>query len=91
MDEVKLIYDQIETTFRGKSWHGPNMIQILVGVTIEKASLKPLSQRHSIWELVNHMNYWMQVALAGLNGEEIPNPKNLDDWPPNRRNRRGVA
>ncbi len=82
MDEVKLLYDQIETTFRGKSWHGPNMIQVLEGVSVDKASFKPISERHSIWELVNHMNYWMLVALKGLNGEEVPKPLGLEDWPP---------
>jgi uncharacterized damage-inducible protein DinB len=82
MDEVKLLYDQIETTFRGRSWHGPHMIQVLEGVTIDKARLRPLSHRHSIWELVNHMNYWMIIALKGLNGEDVPNPKGVEDWPP---------
>ncbi len=82
MDEVKLLYDQIETTFRGRSWHGPHMIQVLEGVTIDKARLRPLSHRHSIWELVNHMNYWMIVALKGLNGEDVPKSKGVEDWPP---------
>ena len=48
MDEVKVLYDQIESTFRGKSWHGPNMIQVLEGVSVDKAKLRPLSERHSI-------------------------------------------
>ena len=82
MDEVKLLYDQIETTFRGKSWHGPNMIQVLEGVSVDKARLRPLSERHSIWELVNHMNYWMRAALNGLNGGEVPKPEGFEDWPP---------
>jgi len=82
MDEAKLLYDQIETTFRGKSWHGPNMIQVLEGVSVDKARLRPLSERHSIWELVNHMNYWMLAALKGLNGEEVPKPVSVEDWPP---------
>ena len=81
MDEVKVIYDQIETTFRGRSWHGPNMIQVLEGVSVDKASLRPLSQRHSIWEIVNHINYWMNIALLGLNGEILPNPEGFVDWP----------
>ena len=82
MDEVKLLYDQIETTFRGKSWHGPNMIQVLEGVSADKARLRPLSERHNIWELVNHMNYWMRAALYGLNGGEVPKPEGVEDWPP---------
>ena len=81
MDEVKLIYDQIETTFRGRAWHGPNMIQVLEGVSVDKASLRPLSQRHSIWEIVNHINYWMNIALSGLNGEKMLNLEGMVDWP----------
>lgn len=49
---------------------------------MDKASFKPISERHSIWELVNHMNYWMLIALKGLNGEEVPKPLGLEDWPP---------
>jgi uncharacterized damage-inducible protein DinB len=82
MDEVKVLYDQIESTFRGKSWHGPNMIQVLEGVSLDKAMSRPLSKRHSIWELVNHMNYWMRVALEGLDGRDVPNPVGVEDWPP---------
>jgi hypothetical protein len=82
MDEVKLLYDQIDTTFRGKSWHGPNMIQVLEGVPVEKARLRPLPGRHCIWELVNHMNYWLLVALREMNGEEVPRPEGVEDWPP---------
>ena len=82
MDEVKLLYDQIVSTFRGKSWHGPNMIQVLEGVSLEKARLRPLSNRHSIWELVNHINYWMNVGIRGLNGEKLSNPEDIEDWPP---------
>jgi hypothetical protein len=82
MDEVKILYDQIETTFRGRSWHGPNMIQVLESVSVEKARLRPLSHRHSIWELVTHMNYWMNVALQGLIDEQVPNPEGVEDWTP---------
>jgi uncharacterized damage-inducible protein DinB len=81
MDEVKLLYDQIESTFRGRSWHGPNMIQVLEGVSVEKARLRPLSTRHNIWELVNHINYWMNVGIRGLNGEKLSNPEGIEDWP----------
>jgi len=81
MDEVKLLYDQVETTFKGKSWHGPNMIQVLEGVSVDKAKLRPLIERHSIWELVNHMNYWMLVALNELNDRAVPRPEGVEDWP----------
>jgi uncharacterized damage-inducible protein DinB len=81
MDEVKLLYDQIDTTFRGKSWHGPNMIQVLEGISVEKARLRSLSERHSIWELVNHMNYWMSAALKGVKFGEMPSEKEFGDWP----------
>jgi hypothetical protein len=81
MDEVKLLYDQIDTTFRGKAWHGPNMLQVLEGVSVDRARFRSISERHCIWELVNHMNYWMLAALKGLNGEEVPKPVGVEDWP----------
>ncbi|MBN1682150.1 DinB family protein [Candidatus Bathyarchaeota archaeon] len=80
MKETKVLYDQIESTFKGKSWHGPNLIQLLEGVTAETANLHPILKRHSIWELVNHMNYWMQIALKDLNEFESPIMEGKEDW-----------
>jgi uncharacterized damage-inducible protein DinB len=57
------------------------MIQVLEGVSVDKASLRPLSQRHSIWEIVNHINYWMNIALRELNNEKVPNLEGVVDWP----------
>jgi uncharacterized damage-inducible protein DinB len=82
MDEVRFIRDQIRTTFDGRSWHGPNIRNALDGVDLAQARAKLLEERHSIWELVNHINYWMGETLNVLRGGSIPKMEEVDDWPP---------
>jgi uncharacterized damage-inducible protein DinB len=81
MDEVRFIRDQIRTTFDGTSWHGPNIRNALDGVDLAQARAKPLEERHSIWELVNHITYWMEETLNVLRGGSIPKIEEVDDWP----------
>ena len=37
---------------------------------------------HSIWQIVEHMNYWMDYELAKIAGENRPYPgKAIESWP----------
>jgi uncharacterized damage-inducible protein DinB len=83
MDEFQFLHEQFENIYRGpgESWHGPNMIQLLDGVSAERAKIRPISGRHNIWEIVKHVNYWMLATLTGLKGENVPRPQELEDWP----------
>jgi len=41
---------------------------------------------HSVWQIVEHMNYWMEYDLGKVRGESRPYPdKAVDSWrePPN--------
>lgn len=39
---------------------------------------------HSIWQIVEHMNYWMDYDLGKLAGESRPYPeKAIESWPDN--------
>jgi uncharacterized damage-inducible protein DinB len=81
MNEVKFLRDQIETTFKGDSWHGPSLMKTLEGVDLEQASARPLGERHTIWELVDHTTFWLEAILGALKYKAMPDPAMEVNWP----------
>jgi len=66
MNEVKLLVDQLKTTFKGDSWHGPNLIRTLKGISLEHAKTKYVEGRHTIWELTDHITYWLEEVYKSV-------------------------
>ncbi|UCE43794.1 MAG: DinB family protein [Candidatus Bathyarchaeota archaeon] len=81
MKEVDLIEDMLRQTFDGRPWHGPSFMALLKDVDKVQASERPIDVRHTIWEIVNHCSYWMEVTIAVLLNEKIPDIKSNEDWP----------
>ncbi|MFH1179098.1 MAG: DinB family protein [Candidatus Bathyarchaeota archaeon] len=81
MNEVKFLRDQIETTFKGDSWHGPNLVKTLAGIDYEQALMSPLGERHTIWELTDHIAFWMEKVWKSVRDHERLNPDKKSDWP----------
>ena len=81
MNEVKFLRDQIETTFKGDSWHGPSLLKTLGGVDLEQATARPLGERHTIWELVDHTTFWLEAILDALKDKAMPDPAMEENWP----------
>lgn len=81
MNEAKFLMDQLRTTFSGDSWHGPSVMKTLEGIDAEQASARPLGERHTIWELVDHMTYWLEEVLKALKDRHVPKPEKVMDWP----------
>jgi uncharacterized damage-inducible protein DinB len=80
MTETHRINSQLKRAQEGQAWHGPSLRELLDGVTAEQAAAKPIPNAHSIWELVNHITAWEQIATRRLEGEgeiEIPDEINF--------------
>ena len=67
--DVEFLADQIRRAFRGESWHGPSVLEVLAGVSAEDAAAHPIAGAHSIWEIVLHIRAWERVAL-----------RRIDEW-----------
>jgi len=80
MSEVKFLVDQIRRTFDGDCWHGPSLMKTLEGVGLEQAKAKPLNGRHSIWELVDHMSFWMDEAAWTVKNNRIFDIDQTMNW-----------
>jgi uncharacterized damage-inducible protein DinB len=80
MTETHRINSQLKRAQEGQAWHGPSLRELLDGVTAEQAAAKPIPNAHSVWELVNHVIAWEQIARRRLEGEgeiEIPDEINF--------------
>jgi len=80
MGEVRRILDQSRRAFEGTAWHGPSLMMILDGITHSQAASRPLSEAHSIWELVFHIAAWERAGLRRLGGDPA-NLSDAEDWP----------
>jgi hypothetical protein len=81
MDEVKFLRDQIIKTFNGDSWHGPNLINTLAGIDYNQAKYRPIGERHTIWELTDHITFWIEEVWKSIKNHSPLNPGKKLDWP----------
>ena len=71
----------MKRTFDGDPWHGPSVQAALSGVMATQASLRPIPEAHTIWELVKHMETWVQMVTQRLRGEAALEVPDEQDWP----------
>ena len=81
MSEINRILDQMDRAFSGEGWHGPDLTQLLNGISAEDASKHPVRNAHSIWKLVNHIAAWNTIVQQKSKGEPIEVTTEVD-WPP---------
>jgi len=79
--EIERIKGQMQKTFYSDAWHGGSVMEFLSEMGAEEAAARPLEARHSIWELVPHMETWKRVARYALEGNEIGRISPEEDWP----------
>ncbi len=60
----------LDEAFDTASWHGPNLMGSIRGVTAAEAAWRPAPGRHNIWELMLHAAYWKYVARRRITGEK---------------------
>ena len=81
MNAIERVVDQLNWTFRGPSWHGPTLMELLRDVNEEEAAQVALPNTHSIWELVHHCAAWKRAVCQRLDGEKA-DLQGEADWPP---------
>jgi uncharacterized damage-inducible protein DinB len=69
--EPALIAEQLHRAFEGDAWHGPALLELLRDMDAATAAAQPLSDVHSIWELVLHVSAWDDAASRRLGGEKV--------------------
>src|SRR6202521_3096351 len=74
-----------DTTLRelvyGKGAH-VDPVACIEDISAELAARTVPDGPHSIWQIVEHMNYWMDYDLSKVAGENRPYPdKAIEGWP----------
>jgi uncharacterized damage-inducible protein DinB len=76
---------ELASTINGEAWYGDSLREILEGVTAEQARAHPVPNAHSIWEIVVHLDAWIQLFSGAMHGTPIPAWPAMpaeQDWPP---------
>jgi hypothetical protein len=84
--DCKRIARQLACTVAGEAWYGDSLQEILKDVTAAQAQAQahPLPGAHSIWEVLFHVESWLELTLGALDGIPVPPWPGMPaemDWP----------
>jgi hypothetical protein len=63
------------------SWHGPSLLKLTKDLDYEEAISRPIPHRHNIWEIIEHVSFWLDMVGQVMEGRRHPEIGELDDWP----------
>jgi uncharacterized damage-inducible protein DinB len=73
---------QLQTVIEGNAWHGPAVLELLADVDARRAAKVPAGSRHSIWELVLHIDVWLDAVRRRVTGDPARIDDPAADFPP---------
>lgn len=59
-----------DEAWKGGLWYAP-WSRTLEGLSAEQAAWQPAPERHSIWQIVNHICFWREYAMQRLKGKTL--------------------
>lgn len=62
---------QFDRCYAKEEWFAPFTV-VMEGVTAAQAAWRPTSAINSIWQIVNHLNFWMERMLQYLTDAPVP-------------------
>ena len=66
---------------RGEGAHA-DALECFRGLTAEQAGQRPPGFPHSAWQLLGHVNYWMDYELVRIAGRDVAYPEHASgSWP----------
>jgi hypothetical protein len=68
MKTDRIILALLDEGFSRKTWHGPNLMQSLKGISAKQAAWRPGPGRHNIWEVALHAAYWKYAVRRRIEG-----------------------
>jgi uncharacterized damage-inducible protein DinB len=80
--ETQRIAKQLSRLYKGPSWLGPSLKELLSDIDEVRARRRILPAAHTIWELVLHIAAWLSIARERLSAPETRDATAEEDWPP---------
>ncbi len=71
MTETFRLADQIRRAFEGSAWHGDSILELLSDVNAKTAAARPITDAHSIWEILLHIAAWDDVVTRRIGGTAL--------------------
>ena len=68
MNQDELILRLLDEAYEKRTWHGPNLLQSIRGVSAKQAAWRPRPGRHNIWEVTLHAAYWKYAVRRRMEG-----------------------
>jgi uncharacterized damage-inducible protein DinB len=81
MTDNERILDQLRRAYRGGSFHGPAVFEILEGIEGAEAAARPVAGAHSIWELVLHVAAWNRIPVRRIRERRAIDPTDAENFP----------
>lgn len=72
---------QVQLLLMGDAWHGPNLEQLLDGVTASVAAYRPAGSAHAIHDVLAHIDAWHRELLAVVEGRAYRSMPDGEQWP----------
>ncbi|MBX0291168.1 DinB family protein [Hymenobacter sp. HSC-4F20] len=82
MKQTELLLDQLRRAFDGDAWAGPSLQATVSGTSAAQAAAHPVVGAHSIWEIVLHLDTWLQIVRQRLETNQLIGPTDEQNWPP---------
>ncbi|MEE8592942.1 MAG: DinB family protein [Candidatus Bipolaricaulota bacterium] len=80
MNEIKRIQRQMKLLHLDEGWASITLRSLLEDICTREAQVRPISGKHSIWEIVLHLGTAQQLVFDGLRGVTRPFTSG-DEWP----------
>lgn len=75
----KLAVELFRSVFQDP-WHGASLKEVIESCSVKKVFQKPITNAHSIIELVLHLNSWTEEILSRME-DNLPSEPINGDWP----------
>jgi len=72
LDPLDTLIKDADSFFHGDNHWQAGLLQLVKELNYEQALWKPSEDRHCIWEIVRHINFWKRSAIAYVLDKERP-------------------
>jgi uncharacterized damage-inducible protein DinB len=78
---TQTIAQRLEVIYQGEPWFGESLQTKLKNVSEESAFKQPVNNKHSIAEILSHMEYWRKRFALEVQGKTLPEFSESENWP----------
>jgi uncharacterized damage-inducible protein DinB len=78
---TQTIAQRLDTIYKGEPWFGESLQIKLKNISEENAFKQPVNNKHSIAEILSHMDYWHKRFALEVQGKALEEFSETGNWP----------